>query len=222
MDPRLPNTFWIYNTEFSPCTAMVVQDDSYSRVPAGMTGANTTGFALPENVAVTTMTISPGPIGPPYDPKDGAYVRPAYRSYPEQIVDYPTGRPPFTDYTVSCNTGYTYYGDSNCWYFGSGKLAKSFMRCNISPLFSKTGEVRAKVIRYDDRIVAYVGLDHESKFGLAAPEYFKPEGSFWPWSEWLLLDPPEGQEQFIWTNFDLDEAIGIEDIIDIWPMGKIV
>jgi len=221
-DDRLPDTRWIYNTEFSPCTAMVAQDDSYSRVPAGHTGANTTGFTLPEIVATTTMTISPGPLGPPYDPLDGVYERPAYRSFPKQIVDYPTGRPPFDDYTVSCNTGYTYYGESGCWYFGTGKLAKSLMRCNITPLFGKPAETRAKVIRYDDRIIAYVGIDHVHKYGLNPPEYFKPEGEGWSWAEWDANPPPAGQEQMFWTNFDLDEAVGIEEIMDIWPMGKIV
>jgi len=215
----LPDSKWIYNTECSPCTLMVLDD---SRAPPGQVGANTTGFTIPEIVATTTLTFNPGPTGPPYDPDDGCYKRPAYRTFPEKRIDYPTGRPPYADYTVSNHTGYTYYGDSNLWYFGTGKIDRSFLRCNISPLFSKPGETRCKVIRYDDRIVVYVGLDHVHKFGLNAPEYFKPAGSDFAWSEWTLNPPPEGQEQFIWTNFDLDEAVGIEDITDIWPMGKIV
>jgi hypothetical protein len=222
-DDGLPNTQWIYNVDFSPCTAMVVQDDSYPNVPAGQIGANTTGFTIPENVAGTTMSFTPGPAHPgPYDPDDGVYKRPAYRAFPEQRVDYPAWRPFFGDHKVSCFTGYTYYGDSNIWYFGTGKLAKSTQRCNISPLFSKAGEVRCKVVRYDGRILVYVGIEHVNKYGLAAPEYFKPESEAFMWSEWERVLPPEDKKVMIWSNFDLDEAIGIEDITDIWPVGKII
>lgn len=218
----LPNSFWIYNTDFSPCMIMAIQGDEYSNVPTGFVGANTTGFNLPEIVATTTLTFSPGPTGPPYDPDDGLYKRPTYRGNPEQAIDYPCGRAPFADYVVSNHTGYTYYGDSNIWYFGSAKYNRSFMRCNISPLFGKPGETRCKVIRYDGRIVVYIGLDHVHQAGLNPPTYFKPEGSTFAWSEWTPNPPPEDQEQFIWANFDLDEAVGIEDINDIWPLGKIV
>lgn len=219
-DWRFPETGWIYNMETSSCTWMVIQDDSYSNVPSGMVGANTTGFTVPEIDAYTTHTPSPLSLNP--DPEDGLYTRPAFRGFPDKDLDYPAARPPFADYTVSAHTGYTYYGDSNLWYYGSGKINYSFFRCNIAPMFGKSNETEAKVLRYDGRYVARVGIKHVHKYGLSSPTYFKPAGSGFQWFEWTAIPPPEGQEQFLWANFDLDEATGIEDLRDIWPMGKIV
>ena len=219
MDWQMPDTLSIYHMENSPCTWMVTQDDSFSRVPTGKIGANTSGFTIPEIRATTTMSPSPGAIPPGAD--EGYYFREPYRGHPKIKIDAPCGREPFADYTVSCYTGYQYYGDSNIWYMGTAKKSLSFMQANYSPLFGKSGETEAKVVRYDDRIIARVGMNHAHKYGLAAPEYFKDAGDSFAWAEWDLVEPPLGQEAFVWANFDVDEALGIEDVTDVWPMGKI-
>lgn len=217
---RYPDSTAIYNTEFSPCVVFVIQNDEYSRVPPGMIGANTSGFTLPENYVVTALSRSPEPLNP--EPEDGRYDRQPYRGYPEQPMDHPAGRPFIDDYTVSCYTGYTYSGDQSIWYHGTALSPYSYQRCNIAPLFGKGEEVGCKVLRYEDRIIVRVGINHLHKYGYNAPEYFKPAGSSFSWSEWTFNKPPEDKEVFIWSNFDLDEVLGIEDIRDIWPMGKIV
>ena len=219
MDWGMPNTLSIYHQENSPCTWMVTQDDSFSRVPLGYIGANTSGFTIPEIEATTTMSPSPGAIPPGVD--EGYYFREPYRGNPRLKIDAPCGREPFADYTATCHTGYGYYGESNTWYMATAKKSLSFMQCNFSPLFSKAREAQAKVVRYDDRIIARVGMDHVHKYGLAAPEYFKLASGSFVWAEWDFDPPPVGQEAFIWADFDLDAALGMEDVKDIWPMGKI-
>jgi hypothetical protein len=220
MDWSMSNTLSIYHNENSPCTWMITEGDSSSRVPTGYVGANTTGFTIPEIEATTTMSPSPGAIPP--GPDEGYYFREAYRGHPQIKMDAPCGREPFENYAATCHTGYGYYGESNTWYLATAKKDLSFMQCNFSPLFGKAAETEAKIVRYDDRIIARVGINHTHKYGLAAPEYFKPAPNIFTWNEWDHVEPPEGQEAFVWSNFDLDEALGIEDVTDVWPMGKIV
>ena len=205
----LPNSRWIYNMDVSPSTIFHAEPAG-----AGLIRANTSGMITPDvdDAVGVFATVTPA----------GAYVRPPYRTFPQETVDVPWGRPPAGDYQVSCFTGYQYHGDSNTNYVGTGKLALSFMNCNIGPQFSKLGEVQAKVVRYEDRIIVRVGINHVNKVGYLPPTYTKAVGSTFAFSEWEYYAPPEDGEVLLWANFDIDEALGIEGVRDVWPMGKVL
>lgn len=211
----LPDSTWIYAMDNTPCTFLVQEDSRYGW-PAGYVSANTSGHTVPDVGA--TELFSPDKHGD----ADGNYVRPQYRVFPEASLDAPFNRQAFDDYEVSAYTGYQYYGDSNIWYFGTGKKALSFMNTNIMPMFGKPGETECKVLRYDGRIVMRLGIDHVHKVGILPPPGLRPAATGFTWGEWTLVYPPEDAEVLLWSNFDLDEALGMSDVRDIWPMGKIV
>jgi len=208
----LPDTRWLYQMDVSPCTFFLSVPPSLG-APPGYTYADTVGIITPDVELVMAFG---------FGGENGEYDRPAYRSFPETQLDAPWCRPPFDDYTVACYTGGTYYGDSNIWYFGTGKLPRSFMTCNIAPPFSKLGECDSKVIRYDDRIIVRIGVKHVHKVGYLPPAYLKPAGSVFGFGEWSYYAPPTDGEVLLWSNFDIDEAVGISDVRDVWPMGKII
>lgn len=209
--PNLPDTRWVYSMDVTT-TFYVNVDDTFG-APPGMLFADTAGTTIPD--IETTMTFL-GAADP------GTYVRPAYNAHPEAVVDAPWNRQPFEDYTVSAYTGYQYFGESNHWTFGTGKKELSFMNCNIAPMFAKPFEVDAKLVRYDGRIIARVGIRHVHKVGHLPPPGLRPESNPFLWAEWTAYAPPEDAEVLLWANFDIDAAVGISDVRDIWPMGKII
>jgi hypothetical protein len=215
----LDDTRWIYAHDVSPCTFFVIVTPDQG-APAGYSYADTAGISIPdvEGTMIFALSAAPGQNESPI----GRWTRSAYRAFPEKVLDAPWNRNPFEDYEVSAYTGYGYYGDSNIWYYGTGKKNLSFMNCNIAPMFSRPYEVDAKVVRYDDRIVVRVGIQHIHKFGYLPPPGLRPVGSGFSYGEWQYYAPPEEGEVLLWSNFDIDAAVGISDVRDIWPMGKIV
>lgn len=216
---NLPDSRWIYHMDNTPLTFFLTVDETLG-APAGYVYADTVGVNIPDVEVIAAFGFDYQSFN--RQPDDGYYTRPAYRSFPAADVDAPWGRQPYDDYTVSCYTGYTYNGDFNVNYFGTGKKNLSFMNCNISPMFSKSGEVEAKVLRYDDRVICRVGINHVHKVGYLPPPGLRPAGNTFAFGEWTYYEPPEEGKVLLWANFDIDEAIGISDVRDVWPMGKLI
>jgi hypothetical protein len=148
---------------------------------------------------------------------DGEYIRGAYRNFPERLTVAPWGRPPNSDHQVACYTGDRFSGDFTLDFYGTGKRDLDFGVCNIAPQFSKPRETDVKVLRYRDRILVRVGIQHVQKVG-----YRPPLGPNFNIEDWRYVVPPEDGEVLLWANFDLEEATGVEGIRDVWPMGKIL
>lgn len=168
---------------------------------------------------------------------------PAYNGHAAWAVDHVIGRPPVGDYFVSANLGVDQRhpsgflsvspttGSSLNW-GSSALMGKSFMVCNIAPIMVSEDVARCQVVRYKERVV--LRLEHflwpwpaEGDIvltGDTAPGQRTPvieAGSdvsefAGDWSEL-----PEGTELIVWANFDIDAEVGISDVVDIAPFGRV-
>ena len=152
---------------------------------------------------------------------------------------------PATDYRVSCFSGYDYIGETSTslkWVARAreGLTAYCGFWHNIAPLFSK-GEVDAKFAEFDGRWVARVRIRHLNIAGWAPPDPWQlqfplatPNSEIWqPLSEWTFREPSDkvtswtgrddltGSAVHLVSNFDIDESVGIADVYDIEPFGRI-
>lgn len=119
---------------------------------------------------------------------------------------------------------------------------------NIAPLFSRDSEVRAKFVDYDGRWIARVEVRHRNNLGLAAPDNQpRPNLEDYVAADFTMNYPYDGQPDpdfkyslaglrflalgelgadaspavHLKANFNIDEAVGIEDVYDIAPFGRL-
>lgn len=134
-------------------------------------------------------------------------------------IDNLYGRPPFADYKVSCAPGLSLFGQGgdgdNAYVFGNPLVWGSTQTGNIAPLMAHDDNVSCKIVRYKDRLV----LRHETvriPFALAGA----PTGAF-SLVDAFYLDVPDDLKVLLYTNFNLDEAVGMTDVTDINPFGRL-
>ena len=119
---------------------------------------------------------------------------------------------------------------------------------NIAPLFSRDSEVRAKFVEYGDRWVARLEVRHRNLHGLKPPaDQPRPPASGYGPGDFTMNTAYDGvaNPDFIYSlsgtrrdpgfglpanappavhllaNFNIDEAVGIEDVYDIEPFGRL-
>ncbi len=120
---------------------------------------------------------------------------------------------------------------------------------NVAPMFSHEGEVRAKFVHYDGRWVARLEVRHINRHGIREPDYpTQPRAApnlylASDFSTTLPADAVEKEGYFdslagqfarevatfgdestavhLKANFDLDSAVGISDVYDIEPFGRV-
>lgn len=152
---------------------------------------------------------------------------------------------PVVDYKVSCYSGYDYIGETSTslkWVARAraGRTAYCGFWHNVAPLFSKS-EVEAKWAEFDGRWVVRLRIKHLNIAGWAPPDPWQiqfplstPNSEIWqPLSSWTFREPSDkvtswtgrddltGSVVYLLSNFDIDESVGIEDVYDIEPFGRV-
>ena len=142
------------------------------------------------------------------------------------------------------NTGFRYFeGEA----FYGERLSGAYH--NVAPMFSRDMECRAKFVTYKDRWIARVEVRHQNRHGLWPLDFAsQPKASVSEYVDTYTMNTPPGatakdgyepslqgtREQPSWTkpadgdtavhllaNFDIDEAVGIGDVTDIQPFGRV-
>jgi hypothetical protein len=134
-------------------------------------------------------------------------------------IDNMYGRPPYADYYVSCAPGLSLFRDAgngdNGYVFGNPLVWGSTQTGNIAPLMAHDDNVQCKIVRYKGRTV----LRHETvriPFAIPATTQTTFVGV-----DAAYLDVPDDLKVLLYTNFDLDEAVGMDDVTDIYPFGRV-
>lgn len=142
---------------------------------------------------------------------------------------------PAANYKASCFAGRDYLGESSAtmdWVerAQAGRSPYCGFTHNISPLFSRRGEVSAKFVEYDGRWVARLQVWHINNTGWQPPPMAsqpRNSSSDYPLSDWTYRTPPDAVTEFgdsaihLRSNFDIDEAVGIADVYDVEPFGRV-
>jgi hypothetical protein len=145
----------------------------------------------------------------------------------DEPFDAPYGRPPHDNFYASIApglSGIAFYDG----YVGAGEnnypivrpsVWGSLQTCNIAPLMSDDWNSFCQIVKYRDRVV--IRKRTVRKFYGARSV---PNGSdFSDWDTFLdaYADMPAELAVTIYTDFDLDEAVGMEGVTDIHPLGRL-
>lgn len=125
------------------------------------------------------------------------------------------GRPPASNYYASVAPGLSgYTGGDNTYGIWNPAVWGSLQTANIAPQMANDENTLCKIVRYEDRIVVRVQT-------VALP-YAIPPTTQSTWAGVLAAynDVPEELAVVIYTNFDLDEAVGMVNVTDIYPFGR--
>ena len=178
------------------------------------------------------------------DPASGEYgLQSFHDSMP--VVDYDvTVSTRQSERGEDINTGFRYSGGEA---FYGERLSGAYH--NVAPMFSRDMECRAKFVTYKDRWIARVEVRHQNRHGLWPLDFAsQPKSSVSEYVDTYTMNTPPGatakdgyepslqgtREQPSWTkpadgdtavhllaNFDIDEAVGIGDVTDIQPFGRV-
>lgn len=191
-------------------------------------GAVSGGGTMLSNQRTTRGFPSPVPKGEGFTSTDKTSVEACYFDFV-----------PVDDYRASCFSGYDFLGESSTslnWLNRAqqGRTPYCGFWHNIAPLFSNDDEVEAKVVEYDGRWVARLRVRHINQAGWKPPAPWQtlfppatdPQDALVPLSAWTFREADDAVPEYddsvvhLLSNFDLDEATGIDDIYDIVPFGR--
>lgn len=131
-------------------------------------------------------------------------------------VDSPFGRPPAENFYASVAPGLSgQTGGDNTYPSWNPLVWGSLQTGNIAPQMANDSNARCKIVRYKDRIVVRIKTE---RIPYAIPN---PTQDTWPEVDAFYLDVPEDLSVVLYTNFDLDEAVGMVDVTDIFPFGRV-
>lgn len=126
------------------------------------------------------------------------------------------GRPPAADYFASVAPGISgFTGADNTYPLWNPAVWGSLQTGNVAPQMADDPETICKVVRYRDRIVVRVNTVRRP---YAIPDVTQSDYSG---VDAAYKDMPDELNIVLYTNFDLDEAVGMVDVKDIYPMGKV-
>lgn len=133
----------------------------------------------------------------------------------------PFGRAPYADFDASIapalnSVGSFTAGGDNTYPLFNPQIWGSLQTCNIAPQMSDEFNAFAKIVRYEDRRIIYVRTIRKA--------YGDADNA--PTTDWQdVLDGyeniPDEWRILIEANFDLDEAVGMDNVTDIYPLGRI-
>lgn len=130
------------------------------------------------------------------------------------------GRHAFDDYFASVAPGFSRTvrgGQDNTYPFYPPDVWDSFGVCNIAPQIAEQIDAICRVVHYKDRTVVYVRTDRVPFAWPPGPGFILDFADV----EAAYEDVPEEYKVVMYTNFDLDEAVGMTNVTDIYPLGKI-